>query len=264
MVKSVYEGWLAPAQNRFVKLVEETGGSTPKRHFFDLIHLGPDRFLQMCSPSAEYPRSDAPPSIRFAGGLPKGKREVSTMKPSWWSDIVNPGGKKVVAISQGSIAINYAELTIPTMETFKDREDILVVVALGKRGASLGGDVPIPKNTFVADYIPFDELMPLCSVFITNGGYGAFQHAISNGTPLVIAGTTEDKPEVAARAEWAGVGINLRTATPTHEAIRTAVDQILENPKYRDRCKELEAEMTMFDPMGEVAKNIDELAAGLK
>jgi UDP:flavonoid glycosyltransferase YjiC (YdhE family) len=264
MVKSVYEGWLAPVQKKFVGFVEETGAATPTKNFFDLMIVAPDRFLQMCTPSAEYPRSDAPASIRFAGGLPKGKRAGFTEKPSWWGQIVNPGGKTVVAVSQGSVALNYSDLTIPAIEAFKDREDIILVVALGKKGASLDADVPVGKNTFVSDFIPFDELMPLCSVFITNGGYGAFQHSLSNGTPLVVAGATEDKPEVAARAEWAGVGINLRTGNPSPEAISTAVDEILKNPKYKQRSKELEAEMATFDPMEAVARNIDELAAGLK
>ena len=50
---------------------------------------------------------------------------------------------------------------------------------------------------------------------VTNGGYGAVQRAVSTGVPLVVAGNTEDKPEVAARVAWSGAGINLRTGTPT-------------------------------------------------
>ena len=49
---------------------------------------------------------------------------------------------------------------------------------------------------------------------VTNGGYGGVQIALSYGVPLVVAGTTEDKPEVAARVAWSGAGINLKTATP--------------------------------------------------
>ena len=260
----VHQGWLAQAQKKFVELIEATGASTPKRHIFDLMYLGPDRFLQMCIPSAEYPRSDAPSSIRFAGGLPKGKRDASTTQPSWWNNIVNPNGKKIIAVCQGSIALNYDDLTIPTMEAFKTCDDIIVLVVLGKKGATLAADVPIPSNTRIADFIPFDELLPFCSVFITNGGYGAFQHAISNGTPIIVGGATEDKSEVAARVEWTGIGVNLKTGTPSTQALRDAVDQILKDPKYQLRGKELQEEMATWDPMSIVAKNIDELGAGLK
>ncbi len=39
--------------------------------------------------------------------------------------------------------------------------------------------------------------------------------AMTNGVPMVLAGATEDKLEVAMRAEYAGIAVNLRTETPT-------------------------------------------------
>ena len=68
---------------------------------------------------------------------------------------------------------------------------------------------------------------------VTNGGYGGVQQALSHGVPLVVAGTTEDKPEVAARVEWAGVGVNLRSSRPDETAIRAAVRRVLDDPGYR-------------------------------
>jgi UDP:flavonoid glycosyltransferase YjiC (YdhE family) len=66
-------------------------------------------------------------------------------------------------------------------------------------------------NTFVAEHILHDLLLPKVDVMVTNGGYGAVQRALSTGIPLVVAGNTEDKPEVAARVAWSGAGVNLRT-----------------------------------------------------
>jgi UDP:flavonoid glycosyltransferase YjiC (YdhE family) len=43
------------------------------------------------------------------------------------------------------------------------------------------------------------------------------------GVPLVVAGDTEDKPEVAARVAWSGVGITLRTGRPRPDRLRAAV-----------------------------------------
>lgn len=257
----VQQGIFAQPQKIFKEAFEQFGASTGLISLMDSIYLMNDRFLQMCTPSAEYPRSDAPPSIRFAGGLPKGKRDRVEL-PAWWKEVLENNGKKIVAVSQGSIRQNHSETSIPTMEALKDREDILIVVALGKKGAALPDDFAVPSNARVADFIPFDDLLPHCAAFVTNGGYGAFQHSISNATPIVVGGATEDKPEVAARAEWTGMGINLKTGTPTPEAIRNAVDEILGNSKYKNRALEMEAEMSAFDPMSVVAKNIDELAAG--
>src|SRR4051812_49851187 len=66
-------------------------------------------------------------------------------------------------------------------------------------------------------------LMPHVDVMITNGGYGGVQHAIRYGIPVVVAGESADKAEVAARVEYAGVGVNLGTAHPTPDRIAAAV-----------------------------------------
>ncbi|KAF4636582.1 hypothetical protein G7Y89_g1501 [Cudoniella acicularis] len=251
-------------ESLFASQFEIVGAKKPSHSLFDAPYLSPDRFVQMCIPSAEYPRSDALSTIRFAGGLPKGDYDPLAAKQlTWWDEVANNNGKKkIVGVSQGSLALDYTELIIPTLEAFKDRKDILVVVALGSKDAKLPEGTPIPPNARVADWIPFDDLLPNSEVFISNGGYGAFQHAIKNGTPLIVAGDSEDKPETATRAEFCGIGVNLRTGKPTPEALRNAVDEILSNPKYKTRGKELEAEMATFDPISVVAQQIDELAAG--
>ena len=93
-------------------------------------------------------------------------------------------------------------------------------------------------NTYVAEYIPHDVLLPKVDVMVTNGGYGAVQRALSMGVPLVVAGNTEDKPEVAARVAWTGAGINLRTGTPTAGAVRAAVREVLNDRRYLRRARD--------------------------
>lgn len=263
MQQGMQEQVLGSAQRKYTEIWEQLGCKDPAMFFLDAAHLLPDRHLQMCIPSVEYPRSDAPDTIRFAGGLPKGQRDAFSDPPSWWSEVINNKTKKIIGISQGSVAMDFDDLIIPTMNGLADRDDILVVVALGRKGAELPEGTPVPANARVADFVPFDELMPHCSAFISNGGYGTFQHTVSHGIPIIVGGETEDKPETAARAEWCGMGINLRTGTVTPEQIRTAVTEILTNSKYKKRALELEKEMASFDPIGIVSQNIDELAAGI-
>jgi UDP:flavonoid glycosyltransferase YjiC (YdhE family) len=200
MLKGVQKQMLEQPQKVFEDILSELGVKVAPKSFLDAGYTTPDRFLQMCIPSVEYPRSDAPDSIRFAGGLPKGHRDAFTNPPSWWTEIVNNKTKKIVAVSQGSVAMNFSDLVIPTMTSLANREDILVVVALGKKGAELPAGTSIPANARVADFIPFDELLPHCSAFITNGGYGSFQHAISHGTPVIVAG----KDNRGAKTSYSG------------------------------------------------------------
>jgi UDP:flavonoid glycosyltransferase YjiC (YdhE family) len=57
---------------------------------------------------------------------------------------------------------------------------------------------------------------------VTNGGYGGIQFALAHGVPLVVAGETEEKPDIAARVAWSGAG-NLKTGTPSADAVKAAV-----------------------------------------
>lgn len=260
MNKAMEENILVKPDQRFKEILAELGVKDSAPFFMDSPYVTGDCFLQMCIPSMEYSRSDQPPTLHFAGGLPKGLRDPLVVFPNWWSDITQDKTKKVVAVSQGTLKLNYTELIIPTMHALKDHSDVIVVVALGRRGATLPKGTVVPENARVVDFIPFDDLLPYCAAFITNGGYGSFQHGISNGVPMVFAGATEDKPEVAARAEWAGVAINLRTGRPTAEQVQGAVDEIFNNSKYKARSLELEEESKRYVAMDILESTIQDVA----
>lgn len=259
--KRLKEGVLGSPQRRFEEICKDLRVTYSPGFFLDAPFTLPDRFLQVCIPSVDYPRTDAPDSVHFAGGLPKGHRDAFRNPPSGWCDIIKNKSQKIVPVLQGSIATNFLDLVIPTMTGLEKCQVIFVVVAHGRKGASLPTNTTVTANARVADFVPFDEILPHCSAFITNGGYGAFQHAISTGTSVIVGGATEDKLEVSARAEWCGIGINLRTATPSPEAVLTSVLEILSNPKYKMRAMELEKEANTFDPMSIITQTIENLVA---
>ncbi|KAK7978168.1 UDP-glucosyltransferase B1 [Apiospora saccharicola] len=258
----------AESQAHFAEALASVGAKSPEAFLLDSLYSLPDRFVQMCAPSVEYLRTDAPATLRFAGGYPR--TQVSSSRgtgdqperPSWWHEITSDPTKKIVFVCQGTVAMDFSQLVVPTMAALADRSDVLVIVALGRPGTSLPVDVDIPSNCRVAEYIPYDDLLPHSDVFVTTGGYGSFQRALLHGTPLVMAGTTEEKPETAARAEWAGVAVSLRTSHPSTGQLREAVDEILGNTdKYKARALEIKAEIAMYDPVGVIVDNIEELAA---
>ncbi|KAH6892492.1 MGT family glycosyltransferase, partial [Thelonectria olida] len=252
--------FFAQAQTTFTEALSSVGAKKPEVFLLDAIYRLSDRFIQLCTPSVEYPRSDAPETLRFAGGYPKALRGLTPTRPTWWHEVTDNGSKRIVFVCQGTAATELNQLVIPTMSAFRLRSQIIIVVALGKRGATLPADVEVPSNCRVADYISYDDVLPHCDVFITTGGYGAFQRALANGTPMVISGTTEDKPETAARGQWAGVAVNLQTSNPSTEQLKDAVDEVLGNERYKTRATEIQAEMATYDPMGVIIENIDELA----
>jgi UDP:flavonoid glycosyltransferase YjiC (YdhE family) len=230
-------------------------------HHWMLMH---DLTLQLCPPSLEYDRSDMPSNVKFAGCLTPPKPTPSDfVYPAWWDD-VKRGDRRIVAVTQGTIARDASSLIAPTIKALSDRDDLLVVVILGEKGATLPEDIVIPSNTRVVDYLPYDILLPHASVFVMNAGYGGFLHGVTNGVPLVLAGESEDKPEIAMRGEWSGVAVNLRTGQPTPDLVREGVERVLSNDSFKKRVDEIKAEneaMKIHDFIEEQILTIGDLEA---
>lgn len=205
----------------------------PLNDFFLDTGRSADSFVQFTVPSFEYPRSDAPPNLVFLGPAGATTPREAPMPP-WWDDL--DGSRPVIHVSQGTLAnFDLGELVEPTIEALAG-EDVLVVVAGGGHKLEVGA---VPANVRFADFLDYSRLMPHVDVFVTNGGYGSLHAALAHGVPIVVAGDTEDKAENAARVAWSGVGINLRTGTPTAAALRSAVRRVLGEPSYREQAQRI-------------------------
>ena len=255
---------LESSQSELNRILEGLGARTINVYRHNAVIELSNVFLQLCPPSLEYPRSDAPPTLRFTGGLPLSDTksiEVQAL-PIWWNDLLLSKGKhQIVAVSQGTVIRNYNDLIIPTLEALGGSNDLLVVVALGKHGATLPTTAFIPENARVADWIPFDQLLSVSDIFVTNGGYGSFQNALARAVPLVIAAPRfADKTDIADRVEWSGTGINLKTGTPSPEAVKKAVVTVLTTQRYKRRALEIQAEIETYHPMAIITAAVDEVA----
>ena len=213
------------------------------------------RFLLPTVPGFEYPRSDMPANVEFIGLLPV-DAPAGVERPPWFKEL--DGARPVVHVSQGTVANTRPELFGPAIEGLA-KEDVTVVLATGGRPQEELGLTHVPPNVRVASLLPYAELLPRTSVMVTNGGYGGVQMALSHGVPVVVAGTTEDKPEVAARVAWSGAGINLRTSTPTAASVRNAVLEILSKPTYRLHAKRLADEYAQYDAVARGTASIEKL-----
>ncbi|MFJ8150291.1 nucleotide disphospho-sugar-binding domain-containing protein [Streptomyces sp. NPDC096048] len=214
--------------------------------------LLPDVFAQLTVPSFEYPRIDAPPTLRLVGALPP-EPPTAWEPPSWWPELSQ---RRVVALTQGTVANHdLTDLVQPTLDALAD-EDVLVVAGLGGREI-VPGELRVPSNAHVESFIPFDALFPLADVVVTNSGYGGVQLALQHGVPLVVAGGSEDKPAVAARVADLGVGVDLRTDRPETAAVAQAVRRVLDEPEFRRRARDLSAEYRAADPVRAILDIVD-------
>ncbi len=218
-----------------------------------------DRFLQLSPAEFEYPRRDLSSNLRFVGTvLPPAP--VASALPDWWHEL--DGDRPVVHVSQGTIDNkDFDRLVRPTLDALADR-DVLVVITTGGRHIDELGT--LPANARAAEFLPYDLLLPKTDVFVTNAGFGGVQYALSHGVPLVTAGDTEDKPEVSARAAWAGVGVDLKTGTPTARAIRDAVDRVLADPSFRERATALAASIDGYDTFALIDSELAGVAASAR
>lgn len=254
MLSLVAEKVIFGALQRYAReLVADAGGEL-RTNFMGSPALA-DALVQFTVPSFEYPRSDLPGHVHFVGPVSRTQPSQGEL-PEWWGDL--DGSRPVVHVTQGTVAnTDFAELIDPAMQGLAG-DDVLVVISTG------GRDIPVrdyPANVRIAPYLPYDRLLPLTDVYVTNGGYGGVHYAMEHGVPLVTAGRTEDKIEVTARVAWSGVGIDLHTDRPTPEQVRDAVRRVLAEPSFRERSAAIGCDIVASPGVAGLERVLTELVA---
>ena len=246
-----------PVARRLNPILKNFGVGPLSTPLFDSVVELADAYMQLTVPSFEFPRHRVPPAVRFIGAPPLIPNQAPI--PSWAADL--DGSRKVVLVTQGTVANHNFDLLIaPTLAALANEPDLLVVATAGGRPVeAIPG--PIPGNARLASYLPFEWLLPKVDVFVTNGGYGSVNQAMSFGVPLVTAGLTEDKAGVNARVAWSGVGIDLATNEPTPQALREAVRTVLDRPSYRLRASQMADEFAGIDTRTEILSIIGRVSA---
>jgi UDP:flavonoid glycosyltransferase YjiC (YdhE family) len=108
-------------------LLEQVGARPLPVFCFDAIGVLPDRFLQFSVPGFEYPRSDLPATVRFAGRVAPRTGDVAL--PEWWDEL--DGERPVVHVTQGTLDnANLDRVIGPTLRALAG-EDVLVVASTG-------------------------------------------------------------------------------------------------------------------------------------
>lgn len=218
-------------------------GLAPKEQDFFSAALSPFLYLQGTTPSFEYPQRDLPLQVHFIGTfLPPASTDF--VLPDWWQDL--QGDLPVIHVTQETIATDASDLIEPTIQALVT-EAVLVVATTGGQPIDEMKRKALPANVRIEPFIPHAYLLPHVDVMVTNGGFNGVQIALANGVPMITAGQTEEKPEICARVQWTGTGIDLKTGTPTPEQIRNAVKAILSTPTYKQNAQRFQQEISSYD-----------------
>lgn len=234
-------------QQSFDAALAEAGAPPLTAPFTDVMVTAPDAFLQLSCAGFEYERPELEGVIRYVGPLLPPRIELTP--PPWWEQLDE---RPLVIVSQGTLAnVDLGQLLLPAMQGLAGDELQLLLTTGGRDPALLGAAVP--ANAIVTEHVPFELALPRAAVLVTNGGYGSVQAALAHGVPLVVAGTGEDKAEVATRVAWSGAGINLHSNEPTADAVAVAVRKLVHEPRYRARARLLADEMAALDARAAIA-----------
>jgi UDP:flavonoid glycosyltransferase YjiC (YdhE family) len=202
--------------------------------------------------SLDVPRPDLPKQVHFVGRL----EPAGAQLPSGAGDGTT---RPLVVVTQGTHEVEPTDLIEPTLKGLADL-DVEVIATSGHRGRTDVGVAP-PANARVVDLIDFASVLPKAAVFVTNGGWGGVLASLAAGVPLVVApGRAADKPEIAARVARSGAGINLRKRRPKPGVIADAVRQMLANPSYRERARQIGSELDQLGGAGAAADLLEQLA----
>ncbi|MDQ3277924.1 MAG: glycosyltransferase [Bacteroidota bacterium] len=237
------------------QVLGEYGITTNAESVFDLAVEKSNLVLQTGSPGFEYKRSDMDPKYKFVGALlPHSPKKTGAR----WTTEKLSQYKKVVLVTQGTVEGDVNKIIAPTLEAFKNT-DVLVIATTGGSGTESLRQRFTADNIIIEDFIPFDEVMPLANVYITNGGMGGVMLSIQHSLPMVVAGVHEGKNEINARIGYFRLGINLKTETPRPFQMKAAVEEVLKNPLFRKNVKRLNMEMSAYDPAKLCERYITEL-----
>ena len=225
-------------QNYTNEKLAECGAPRLQKFISDAVVMLPDVYFQLGLPELEYDRP-LPPRVKFLGALPP-HAPAAYSAPAWWPAVIaaRQDNKKIVLVTQGTIANDdLGQLVIPTMAALAD-EDMLVVAVTS--GADPGALLAVtPENAITTPFVPYDFILPHVDLLVTNGGFGGVLLALRHGVPVVIAGDSEEKPEIAGRIAAAGAGLDLATGQPGAEMIGDAVAHVFNTPGILARARQI-------------------------
>ncbi|MBV7701348.1 glycosyltransferase [Nocardia nova] len=257
MNRFVHHVLFRPSQARLNAILAELGMPPAPVFLLDWPILA-DRILQFTVPGFEYPRRDLPSTVVFTGPIPA-SADGFEASPDWKSV---GDHRRVVHLTQGTWDNGDPDqLLRPALAALARRPDLVVVVSTGGKDASLG---PLPAHIHVRDFVPYAELLPHVDLVITNGGYGGVHHALRHGIPVIVAGGTADKPEVAARVAYTGAGIDLGGAAPAPAAVAAAVDRVFGDTGYRVAARRLAREIAQHKPFDTIESVLADTTTGVR
>ncbi|KAF5280449.1 hypothetical protein FQR65_LT03258 [Abscondita terminalis] len=114
-----------------------------------------------------------------------------------------------------------------------------------------------PNNVITKKWFPQQDILrhPNVKVFLTQGGLQSMEESINCGVPLVGMPFFGDQPVNVAKMVNLGIAKQVDFATLNVQRLKDTIIEVAENPKFRNRVKEI-ASLTSDVPMAGLEKAV--------
>ncbi len=140
--------------------------------------------------------------------------------------------EKLIYISMGTVVNDNLPLYKNCIQAFSGT-DYQVILSVGTL-VSMEDFGVLPKNVMVLPHVDQIAVLQKADVFLSHCGMNSVNESLYFGVPLVMLPQTTEQRGVAERVRQLGAGVKLEKTTP--KAILQTVEEVLQNPIYRENA----------------------------
>lgn len=123
------------------------------------------------------------------------------------------------------------------------RESLAAAQRLGVRavlliGATACEQLPceVPRAIFIADYVPYSELLPRAALTVHQGGIGTAAQALRAGKPMIVVPWSHDQPDNAERLWRLGVSRTISRSRYHAATVAREIEKSLQDSTTAQRA----------------------------
>lgn len=162
---------------------------------------------------------------------------------------------RLLYISMGTVINDQLSFYQKCISAFADT-DYQVILSVGNL-VSIKTLGELPENITVTNFVDQIAVLNKADVFLSHCGMNSVNESLYYQVPLVMYPQTSEQGGVATRVEQLGAGIRLKKITPA--AIREAVEQVMNQPSYRENARKISEGFHQCGGVKQAADKIEQL-----
>jgi len=216
--------------------------------------LRPEATFVLTSPRFDYTSPALPKNVHYAGPI----LDDPTWSAPWRSPFSQGDERPLVLVGLSSIF----QGQVSTLQRIIDALAALPVRAIVTLGNALNeSEVTGANNVAVVASANHSAVLREASLLITHCGHGTAMKGLAAGVPLLCMPMGRDQNDIAQRVVHRGAGLRL-TPTAKVAAIRTAVETLLKETRYKEGADNLGRAIREGDGCIDIATSLEAMARG--